>query len=70
MNATEALQALNTVQALLNWLGNRGLNRKRVQALLNLAETEGRDLTTDEVQNELNLTALELDETENLINQD
>jgi len=70
MNSTEALLALNAVQALLNWLANRGLNRKRVQTLLDLAESKGRDLTTDEVQTELDLTAAELDETENLINQD
>lgn len=70
MNSTEALQALNAIQALLGWLTGRGLSRDRAQALLDKAAIEDRDLTDDEVQVELNLTAIELDQTENLINQD
>ena len=70
MNSTEALQALNAVQALLGWLSARGISRDRAQALLDKAALENRDLTDAEVQTELSLTASELDETENLINQD
>lgn len=70
MNPTEALQALNAIQALTAWLAGRGLARDRIQALLDNAAAEGRDLTTAEVQTELDQTAAELDATENLINQD
>ena len=70
MNATEALQALNAIQALLGWLTGRGITRERAQALLDTAAAENRDLTTDEVQTELDLTAAELDETAELINRD
>ena len=70
MNATEALQALNAIQALLGWLTGRGITRERAQFLLDTAAAENRDLTTDEVQTELDLTAAELDETAELINRD
>jgi len=67
MNATVALQALNAIQALLNWLAGRGLSRDRVQALLDLAASEDRDLTDTEVQDELNAVGVDLDDTAALI---
>jgi len=68
MNANIILQALNAIQALMAWLTGRGLQRDRIQNLLNLATAEDRDLTIAEVQIELDALAAELDETENLLN--
>ncbi len=70
MNATEALAALNAIQALLGWLGGRGITRAHAQTLLDTATAENRDLTIEEVQTDLDLLASELDETADLINRD
>ena len=58
------------INALFNWLGKRGLTRARAIQLLDNAEAEDRDLTTDEVQGELDALSSELDETERLIDGD
>ena len=61
--------ALNFIQSLLNWLEKRGMSRDRSLALLDRAELEQRDLTTDEVQSELDLSRAELDDTQKLIDE-
>ena len=67
MNATSILNILNAVQVLINFAVNRGISRARVIAILNQAEAEGRDVTTGEVEAELDLLASEIDETKTMI---
>ncbi len=63
MNAALILQLLNVIQAGFAWLTQRGITKERALALLNQAEAEGRDVTTAEVQAELDTLQDELDET-------
>ena len=67
MNAQEILGILNIVRSLINWITSRGVAKQRVIALLQKAVEEDRDLTTAEVQTELDHTAAELDVTEDII---
>lgn len=63
MNAALILQLLNVIQAAFGWLTQRGITKERALALLNKAEAEGRDVTTAEVQTELDQLQSELDDT-------
>ena len=67
MEAALVVQLLNMMQAGLSWLANRGIARDRALSLLETAQAEGRDVTTAEVQAELDLTQSELDETQGQI---
>ena len=67
MNAALILQILNMIQAGFNWLATRGITRTRAQELLDLAAAENRDVTSAEVQAELDQLQTELDETGELI---
>lgn len=64
MNTQLIVQILNLAQSVLNWFTSRGVNRDRVIALLNNASAEGRDVTTAEVQAELDAGQAELDDTQ------
>ena len=71
MNASEIMFFLNIVQSILHWLsGARGIPREHAIALLNKANAEGRDVTSDEVQAELDLLQSELDDTADMIDGD
>lgn len=63
MNAALILQLLNVIQAAFGWLTQRGITKDRALALLNKAEAENRDVTTAEVQAELDTLQAELNET-------
>lgn len=63
MNAALILQLLNVIQAAFGWLTQRGITKERALALLSKAEAEGRDVTTAEVQGELDQLQDELDDT-------
>jgi len=69
MTGALALQLLNVIQAGLSWLESRGITRARSIALLDKAKAEDRDITTAEVQVELNLAQKELDMTAEQIDQ-
>ncbi len=69
MSAALIVQILNMIQAGFNWLTARGINRDRVQAMLDEKNTSGDDFTTTEVQAELDTLQGELNETENLIDE-
>lgn len=68
MSAQLIVQILHMVQAAFNFLTSRGLAKDRIQALLDAAE--GGDLTTDQVQAELDALDSELDETGDMIGGD
>jgi len=67
MSAILVTQILNMLQAGFNWLTARGINRARIQAMLDEKHTSGEDFTTAEVQAEIDTLTGELNETENLI---
>ena len=69
MTGALVLQLLNVMQAGLKWLESRGVTRDRAIALLDKAKAEDRDITTAEVQVELNLAQKELDMTAEQIDQ-
>jgi len=63
----DALETALLGRAALTYLTQRGVIVDEVVALIELVEAEGRDVTTEEVQEQLDLTAVELDETQDLI---
>lgn len=67
MDAALALQLLRMIQAGFGWLDKRGIQRDRVQFLIDRAVDEGRDVTSAEVNQELKATQAELDRTASLI---
>ena len=67
MDAVLILKILNMVQAGFGWLSERGIQRDRVQAMIDKADAEDRDVTTAEVQAELDATQKELDATADAI---
>ncbi len=68
MTAQLILQILNMIQAGFNWLTSRGIHKDRIQAMLDAAENG--DLTTAQVQAEIDALQTELDETAELIGGD
>lgn len=67
MEAALVLKLISMIQAGFSWLQDRGVQRDRVQFLIDRAVEEGRDVTTAEVQQELDATQKELDATADLI---
>ncbi len=67
METVLILKILNMIQAGFGWLSSRGIQKDRVQALIDKAVAENRDVTTDEVQAELDATAAELARTGEMI---
>jgi len=67
VEAIAILKILHMIQAGLAWVASRGVTRDRAQALLDLAHSEGRDVTDAEVQTELDLLQAELDKTSEAI---
>ena len=65
MTTEMVVRILNLFQSVVNWLAARGVARDRVLEML--AESQGRDLTTAEVQAELDATDSELNDTQRLI---
>ena len=70
MSAALIVQILNMMQAGFNWLTARGISRDRAQALIDNATANNRDVTTAEVQAELDTLQSELNETENMIDRE
>ena len=70
MEAKLILQLLHMIQAGLQWIESRGLARQSALDLLERADREGRDLTDDEVQTELDETQGALDDTRTLLEGD
>lgn len=69
MKTAAFVQTLNLIQALFNWLASRSAHRTEVVALLDLAHTENRDITTEDVTTYLDVVVDELDETERMIDE-
>lgn len=67
MNAATILKILNAADALLNSAQSLGLAREQAEKMLNAAHAEGRDITTEEVQAELDKLQSELDDTQDMI---
>jgi len=67
MEGALILKILNMIQAGFSWLASRGITKERAQNLIDLATSEDRDVTTAEVQGELDLLQTDLDDTANLI---
>ena len=67
MEAALILKLISFIQAGFTWLSERGVQRDRVQFLIDRAVEEGRDVTTAEVQAELDATQKELDATADMI---
>ena len=67
MTAQLVLQILNMIDAGFTWLTQRGINQDRIQIMLDAAKNG--DLTTEQVQAELDTTAIELDATGELIDE-
>jgi hypothetical protein len=67
MEAVLILKIMNMVQAGFGWLAERGIQKDRVQFLIDRAVLENRDVTTAEVQVELDATQKELDATADAI---
>jgi phage-related minor tail protein len=67
MTAALILQLLNMIQAGFNWLAQRGVTRDRAIALIDKAAAENRDVTSAEVQTELDTLQDELDDTADAI---
>lgn len=63
MEAALILKIISMMQAGFTWLADRGVQRDRVQFLIDRAVAAGRDVTTAEVQTELDATQKELDAT-------
>jgi len=68
MKTVAIVQTLNTIQALLKWLESRNVIRTEIMVLLDTANNENRDITTSDVQNQLDIVTDELSETEKLLN--
>lgn len=64
----DVLQAVRLGRASLTYLAQRGVVVDEVVKLLETAQAEGRDVTSEEVQTQLNITQTELDETQAAIN--
>jgi hypothetical protein len=69
MNAAAIVQLLNVVDGLLTFISARGVTKERVLLMLQQAEAEGRDITTSEVQAELDQLSLELGATQDQIDE-
>lgn len=69
MKTVAIVQTLNVIQALFGWLEARSVIRSEIVTLLDKAHAEGRDITTEDVQTQLDIVADELDDTEELINE-
>ena len=69
MKTAAIVQTLNVIQALFNWLGARSAHRSEIIALLELAHSENRDITSEDVQNHLDIVSDELDATQKLIDE-
>ena len=67
MEVALVLKILNMIQAGFGWLSSRGIQKDRVQAMIDKAVAENRDVTTAEVQEELDATAAELARTGEMI---
>ena len=67
MEVAVVLKLINFIQAGYAWLAARGVHKDRVQFLIDRAVAENRDVTTDEVQQELDATQAELDETAGMV---
>lgn len=67
MEVALVLKILNMIQAGFGWLSSRGIQKDRVQAMIDKAVAEDRDVTTAEVQAELDATEIELSKTAELI---
>ncbi len=67
MEAALILKIINFIQAGFEWLSARGVQKDRVQFLIDRAVEENRDVTTAEVQIELDATQAELDETARMV---
>lgn len=65
----DALETALLGRAALAYLSQRGVIVDEAVALIELAESEGRDVTSEEVQDQLDLTAVELEETQDMIDQ-
>lgn len=65
----DALETARLGRAALTYLTHRGIIIDEIVELISLAEDEGRDVTTEEVQVHLDLSAVELEETDALISQ-
>ena len=65
--SAEEFFILNFIQAGFGWLSERGIQKDRVQFLIDRAVAENRDVTTAEVQQELDATQKELDATADAI---
>jgi len=63
METVLALKILNMIQAGFGWLSARGIQKDRVQFLIDRAVDEGRDVRSNEVQAELDAAQKELDDT-------
>lgn len=69
MNIAGILNALTMIETIFSWLAKRGLNRARVSSLLEIANQAGRDITDQEVKDELSQTQIELTETQELLDE-
>ena len=69
MNIAGILNALTMIESIFSWLAKRGINRDRVQSLLNNAKLEGRDITDQEIKDELSQTQIELTKTQELLDE-
>lgn len=69
MEVALVLKIINMMQAGFTWLQSRGVHKDRVQFLIDRAVDEGRDVTTAEVQVELDATQDELDKTAAMIDE-
>ena len=67
MEAALILKIISMMQAGFTWLSERGIHKDRVQAMIDKAVAEGRDVTTAEVQAELDAGQKELDATADAI---
>ena len=68
MEAKLIVQILNMIQAGFTWLTERGINKDRIQQILD--DAAGGDISTSVVQAELDALSSELDETEGMLNND
>ena len=68
MEASAIVKAINLIQGVFNLLTSRGIARDRIQAILD--EAGDGDVTTAQVQAELDSLASELDDTADLIGGD
>lgn len=69
MNITGILNALTMIETIFSWLAKRGLERARVSSLLEMAAAENRDVTDQEVKDELTQTQVALTQTQELLDE-